>query len=136
MEYPFHAQNFDVQTRIESPDIRVNGDPDALEQVILNLLTNAMKFSTDRTEIELGIRKNGENAELWVTDWGIGIKADDVDLIFRDYFRAENAVQMKAPGTGLGLSLVRHVVEAHGGQIDVKSTLGKGSTFLIKLPLL
>lgn len=100
------------------------------------LLTNAMKFSDDRREILVGIRRNGENAEFWVTDWGIGIDADDLNQIFSSYYRAENAVKTNIPGTGLGLSLVRHAINAHDGQINVTSELGHGSTFTIRLPLL
>lgn len=136
MEYPFRAQNFQVQTEIDESEIRVNADPDALEQVLLNLLTNAMKFSGDRREILVGIRKNRENAELWVTDWGIGIESKDLEHIFESYYRAENVVKTRVPGTGLGLSLVRHAIEGHEGQIEVTSKPGHGSTFTIKLPLL
>ncbi len=136
MEYPFRAQNFRVRTEIDESEILVNADPDALEQVLLNLLTNAMKFSGERREILVGIRKNRENAEIWVTDWGIGIEPKDLEHIFDSYYRAENVVKTRVPGTGLGLSLVHHAIEAHEGQIEVTSKPGHGSTFTIKLPLL
>ncbi len=136
MENPFRAQHFQVQTEIDESEIRVHADRDALEQVLLNLLTNAMKFSGDRRELLVGVRKNGDHAEVWVTDWGIGIHPDDLNQIFSSYYRGENAVKTNAPGTGLGLSLVHHAIEAHHGQIDVTSELGHGSTFTISLPLL
>ncbi len=136
MEYPLKAQKFVLKKELDGSEITINADPDALEQILLNLLTNAMKFSGESREIMIGLRRNGQNAEIWVRDWGIGIATKDLDRIFGSYYRGENAVKSNVPGTGIGLSLVHHTIEAHEGQIEVISTPGEGSTFIIKLPLL
>ncbi len=136
LEYPLKAQKFVLKKELDDSKITVNADPDALEQILLNLLTNAMKFSGEKRNILIGLRRNGQYAELWVRDWGIGIAAEDLERIFGSYYRGENAVESNVPGTGIGLSLVHHTIEAHDGLIEVISSPGNGSTFMIKLPLL
>jgi signal transduction histidine kinase len=135
MEYPLSQQGFLLRTNIENglPDILA--DRDALEQAILNLLSNAMKYSASSREIELTLKRQGQWALIQVTDKGVGIDAKDQGRIFEKFFRIPSPENERLPGTGLGLSLVAHIAKAHGGHVEVESALGRGSTFTIHLPL-
>jgi signal transduction histidine kinase len=135
MEYPLSQQGFKLNVEIEEdlPDLYV--DRDALEQAILNLLHNAMKYSGDSREIDLRLRKSDRLAVIQVIDRGVGISAQEQKKIFEKFYRVPSPENERLPGTGLGLSLVNHIVAAHGGRIEVESTPGKGSTFSIFLPL-
>ena len=110
-------------------------DRDAIQQAILNLLTNAMKYSGENREI--GVRVSAENgtAVIQVSDRGIGIPDTEQSLIFEKFYRVPSPENREIPGTGLGLPLVAHIAEGHGGTVQVKSRPGEGSTFSILLPL-
>jgi signal transduction histidine kinase len=135
MEYPLSQQGFKLNVEVEEdlPDVCV--DRDALEQAVLNLLHNAMKYSGDSREIDLRLRKSGRLAVIQVIDRGVGIAAQERKKIFEKFYRVPSAENDRLPGTGLGLSLVKHIVAAHGGRVEVESAPGKGSTFSIFLPL-
>jgi signal transduction histidine kinase len=135
MEYPLSRQGFSLRVQTEDglPDVCL--DRDALEQALLNLLSNAMKYSGNSREIHLKLlRKNGW-ALIQVTDFGIGVEPRDHQRIFDKFYRAATPENERLPGTGLGLSLVSHFVKAHGGRVEVDSTLGRGSTFGLYFPL-
>ena len=108
-------------------------DHEMWEKVILNLLSNALKSTFDG-EIRVHLRGDGAGAELRVTDTGTGISAEDLPRIFDRFSRIENARRRSHEGSGIGLALVRELVEMHGGSIGVESALGKGTTFTVKLP--
>lgn len=135
MEYPLSRQGFSLRVQTEDglPDIYL--DRDALEQALLNLLSNAMKYSGNSREIHLKLlRKNGW-ALIQVTDFGIGIDPREQQRIFEKFYRAASPENERLSGTGLGLSLVAHFVKAHGGRVEVDSAPGRGSTFGLSLPL-
>ncbi|MCJ7680415.1 MAG: HAMP domain-containing histidine kinase, partial [Candidatus Aminicenantes bacterium] len=134
MEYPLSQQGFKLFVRIEDemPDIRV--DEDAIEQAVLNLLSNAMKYSGDSRDIELTLEKKEDQAVIHVADKGIGIDPHEQKKIFGKFYRVPSAENERTAGTGLGLSLVAHIVEAHGGRLHIESTKGQGSVFSIYLP--
>jgi len=113
----------------------VHADADRLRQVFLNLLSNAVKFSPHGGEITIGTRQEGADLMLWVRDQGVGIAPDALPKLFTKFFRADNKETRTIGGTGLGLALVKRIITAHGGQIWVESTLGKGSTFFFTLPI-
>jgi signal transduction histidine kinase len=113
----------------------VSGDRDKLTQVIVNLLDNAIKYSPDGGEIVVGARADGDRLHLWVRDEGLGIPADALETVFERYTRVESAWHQTIRGTGLGLPIVRQIVELHGGRIWVESTPGAGSTFHVAVPL-
>lgn len=136
LAHPFQAKGFSIATHYPEEDVLVFGDSDALEQVILNLLSNAMKFSDAQREIIVSLEKNGSMAVLEIQDFGMGIETEEADHIFDRFFRARGVRDRGIPGTGLGLSIAQHAVEAHDGQIRVKSLPGEGSTFSIHIPLL
>ena len=116
----------------EEPVI-VDGDRDRLAQVVGNLLSNALKYSPNGGEIGVGIRADGKNAVIAVSDQGIGIRPEDSERIFEKFFRAPEAATVG--GTGLGLAVAREIVLSHGGGVAVDSRPGSGSTFTVTIPL-
>ncbi len=110
-------------------------DRDAIAQALNNLIDNAEKFSQDKREIDINVRKDDENIIISVTDYGIGIPQAEIDKIFDKFYQGKNALSQSVRGTGLGLTLVKHIVEAHGGRISVKSEIDQGSTFSLIFPL-
>ncbi len=134
-QYPLRQQGFHLNVHMEGelPEVRV--DRDAIEQAIQNLLSNAMKYSGESREIDLRVQKRDGQAVIEVTDQGIGIDAAQQKRIFEKFYRVPSEENERIPGTGLGLALIFHIVQAHGGHIEVQSIIGKGSTFSIYLPL-
>jgi len=130
------AEGFNYQVDI-APDLpEVKMDADAISQAVLNLLSNAAKYSEERREIRVKAFADNQNLIVQVADKGVGIEPAEIKDIFKDFYRIEQTNQgRKQGGMGLGLTLVRHIVEAHQGSIEVESTPGKGSTFTITLPL-
>jgi two-component system, OmpR family, phosphate regulon sensor histidine kinase PhoR len=108
-------------------------DDDAIEQVLLNLLANAAKYSGDSRQIEIAAREHEGEVEVSVRDFGIGIDPTEHSRIFDRFYRSPR-VAPDIPGTGLGLTLARHIVTAHGGRLTVESRLGQGSIFHMHLP--
>jgi two-component system phosphate regulon sensor histidine kinase PhoR len=135
MEYPLKQHGFRLNVSAEAnlPDLRV--DRDALEQAILNLLHNAMKYSGDSRSIDLRLQRKDRHAVIQVIDQGVGIDAKEKDKIFQKFYRIRTHENELTAGTGLGLALVSHIVNAHGGHVEVESAPGRGSTFAIYLPL-
>jgi two-component system phosphate regulon sensor histidine kinase PhoR len=102
---------------------------------VANLLDNAVKYSNDERSIEVTLGRTNGEAVISVTDHGIGIPRDEQERIFERFHRVSTGLVHDVKGSGLGLSLVRHIAEAHGGSVTVESEVGKGSTFTIHLPL-
>jgi signal transduction histidine kinase len=123
---------------VTCPDERliVNGDVSQLDRVVMNLLSNAAKFTSPGGRIELALARDGDTAVLTVTDTGIGIPEKDKKALFGRFFRASNAVRRSIAGTGLGLAIVSSIIAEHGGDVAVHSTEGVGTTFTVRLPLL
>jgi signal transduction histidine kinase/tetratricopeptide (TPR) repeat protein len=117
----------------EVPTIRADGE--ALSRALANLLGNAVKFTPTGKSVRVGLRRDGENVVLEVGDEGIGIHADEIGKIFEKFFQGRNARDLSARGTGLGLTLVKHIAEAHGGKVLVESQVGQGSKFTLVLPI-
>ena len=135
MDYPLAQQGFELRLNVEDNLPVVNADSDALQQAILNLLTNAMKYSGASREIDLRLQRQNGQAIIQVTDYGVGIAREEQAPIFENFYRVVTPESKLIPGTGLGLTLVAHVAKAHGGSVEVQSTPGEGSTFSIYLPL-
>jgi PAS domain S-box-containing protein len=133
----FSSDNKNHTFQIHAPSslISVHADADRIYQVLANLLSNAVKFSPNGGTIRIEAQQQDEFVVVKVTDEGIGISAEIVPQLFHKFFRVDNAATRKIGGTGLGLALVKQIVEAHGGQVWVESTLGKGSTFSFSLPV-
>jgi signal transduction histidine kinase len=112
----------------------IGGDERKVKQALLNLLSNALKFTPEGGRIDVGARLRDGLAEISVADTGVGIAAADQEAVFEE-FRQVGAAEKRAEGTGLGLALTRKFVELHGGKIWVRSELGRGSTFTFTLPV-
>ena len=106
-----------------------------LEQALVNLLDNAVKFNRPQGEVRLDVKREGDKIRITVADTGIGIPSTDLSRIFERFYRVDKARSREMGGTGLGLSIVKHVVERMDGTVSVESQLGKGSTFTILLPV-
>ena len=109
-------------------------DPEMIERIILNLISNAIKFSDEGNEIFVNIEDKNEFIEISVKDNGIGIEQDQLAAIFNRFKQVDKSLSRNAEGTGIGLSLVKAIVEMHKGRIYVESEFGKGSKFIVKLP--
>jgi signal transduction histidine kinase len=121
----------------EIDQLQVNGDRDRLKQVVLNLAANAIQYTPQDGEVYISLAKVGNQARIIVRDTGPGIPSEDLPHIFERFYRAEKSrTRSHASGFGLGLSIVHWIVEHHAGRIDVESKEGKGTTFVIWLPLL
>ncbi|WP_437637362.1 response regulator [Sorangium sp. So ce854] len=119
------------------PAIEVNGDVDRLQQVVSNLTSNALKFTRPGDHVLVSLRRAGAYAELTVRDTGEGIASDFLPFVFERFRQADSTSRRAHGGLGIGLSLVRHIVEAHGGSVVAESPgLQRGSTFVVRLPLL
>ncbi|NUS35859.1 MAG: histidine kinase [Pseudarthrobacter sp.] len=128
----------DVDPVPEDPEIL--GDEVQLQQVFTNLVSNAIKFTPSGGRIEVGSESHAASdgskwATVRVADTGIGISSDEIDHVFTRFYRASNAMSGAIPGTGLGLAISKDIVDRHGGQINVASTLGGGTTVTVSLPL-
>ena len=130
------ARTAGLDLRLDVPEVAVvaRADGQRLRQVVDNLLSNAVKYTEPGGSVALRLRQTASTIEISVTDTGIGVAPDEVDRLFRPFFRGANATERQVPGAGLGLNIVRGIVEAHGGQIHVDTTLGAGSTFRVELP--
>ena len=115
--------------------VEVVGDYQQLERVVANLVSNAIKYSKEDTDVLIELRSLDRAARLRVSDHGIGISAEDQARIFERFFRARSAVSAGIPGTGLGLAMARDVAHAHKGELTLESSLGVGTTMTLELPL-
>lgn len=134
-----------VRRRAEDKSITVSSDIDEsvdsmrgeaimIEETIMNILANAVKYTPEGGQVSITVRDKGDAVHMAIVDTGIGIPEAEQQRIFDEFYRAENARTTERDGTGLGLSFARHVLERHAGRIWVESTPGKGSTFHIALP--
>jgi two-component system phosphate regulon sensor histidine kinase PhoR len=140
----FAAATADCGPRAAERSIRLNAscdesligevNPPLLEQAIINLVDNAIKYSDPGREVRISAELEGEELAIRVTDEGAGIEAEHLPRLFERFYRVDKARSRKLGGTGLGLSIVKHIVQAHGGGVTVESTPGVGSTFTIRMP--
>jgi hypothetical protein len=129
------ADKKNIELQIELPDIPVTitTDQRRLEQVILNLLNNAIKF-TEIGHIGVTLRSEEENLLLSFTDTGIGIQQQDLANLFQPFHQIDSGLTRKREGTGLGLSICKKILDLMGGSIEVQSRWGLGSTFVVRIP--
>jgi signal transduction histidine kinase len=125
----------DLQTAPVHSALVVSVDQRHLERVLLNLGSNALKFTPAGGRVEITGVRDGDDVVITVADTGIGIPEADLDRLFDRFFRASNATAAAIPGTGLGLAIVRQIVEGHGGSLTLESTEGVGTTVRVRLPL-
>src|SRR5262249_55514219 len=135
MEYPLSQLGFTLTISCDETQPTLLADADALEEAILNLLGNAVKYSGTAREIEMRMGSAAREAFVDVVDHGIGIPREEQTRIFEKFHRVQSAETEGIAGTGLGLALALHVVQAHNGRIEVLSAPGRGSTFSVRIPL-
>ncbi|MBT3338121.1 MAG: GAF domain-containing sensor histidine kinase [Anaerolineae bacterium] len=130
------ADEENIQVKIDIPDAlpEFEADPSKIKQVVLNLLSNAIKYNRPHGTVTLKARMEKEQMRLDVKDTGYGIPEDAMPHLFKKFFRVHET-ESKVAGTGLGLSISKQIVQGHKGTIEVKSKSGKGTTFIIRLPL-
>ncbi|HEX8408614.1 MAG TPA: ATP-binding protein [Thermoanaerobaculia bacterium] len=127
--------NRKLRTAVSSDETIVVADPDRMRQVVDNLLSNALKYSAEGTDIDLSVQVEDGHMLTSVSDHGIGIPRDEIPQLFERFHRARNVSSRYYGGLGLGLYIARAIIEAHGGSISVQSVEGEGSTFTMKLPV-
>ena len=127
---PLHTFRLQTEGNVET----VIGDADKLTQVFANLISNAIKYSPEGGEVMVRISAEPATAVVSVTDSGLGIPTEDLERIFERYARIESANTRYIAGTGLGLPIVKQIVEMHGGKVTVESEAGAGSTFSFTIP--
>lgn len=134
-DYKFHLKNkgFTLNCNLADKELYSNCDPEALTEAVINLIDNAVKYSTDKKEITISTGLNGENILVSVEDKGIGISAEDQKRVFEKFFRVGSGLVHNTKGTGLGLTIVKHIIDAHKGTIELESKPGEGSKFILKL---
>jgi signal transduction histidine kinase len=133
--YQVEQQGFELKENIE-PDLpQVYVDREAIARALVNLVNNALKYSNREKFLGVKLYKDNSKVKLEVEDHGIGIASRDQAKIFEKFYRAEDPLVHNTKGSGLGLSLVQHITRAHGGDIEVESTPGRGSKFILSLPL-
>ena len=134
IKYQIRINNFTLSVKEFDENIFISADKDALKEAIMNLISNAIKFSLYRKEIEISTTANDKYATINVTDFGLGISKKEIEKLFTPFYRTKEVIKNNIQGTGLGLSIVKHVIEAHKGLISVNSNKGS-TTFSITLPI-
>lgn len=130
------ARNVQLRLDVSGTD-RTLADPDGLEQILANLLDNAVRYSPEGGTVTVRVRdvSDGASLRLEVVDEGVGVPADDIDRVFERFYRVDADRSREAGGTGLGLSIVKHLVATHGGTVGIESELGLGTTVWLELPV-
>ena len=132
------ANGFKFECAVPESPFNVNGDRDALAQVMVNLLSNAEKYSDDRREIVVRVEQQSHplpHVEVKVLDRGLGVPRGSEEKIFEQFYRAHDSLSNGIQGSGLGLTLARQIARAHGGDVFYEPREGGGSCFILRLPL-
>ena len=135
-QHNFEQKGFTIESDLDDHLSLVNLDPEAVTRAIVNLLDNAMKYSTENKYIGVTLKKSNETAVLSIKDKGIGIAESEYNKIFQKFYRVGDSLVHNTKGSGLGLSLVEHIMKVHNGKVNIESTMGKGSTFSLIFPII
>jgi PAS domain S-box-containing protein len=131
------AKHVRLQSMVDPGVGPVSGDPGRLQQVVWNLVSNAVKFTPKKGRVQVRLERVNSHVEIVVSDTGIGIRPDFVPFVFERFRQADSSTTRKTGGLGLGLAIVRHIVEMHGGTVEASSAgEGQGATFRVRLPLM
>ncbi len=133
-EEQLRMEGFKLSLEIDPELPPIEGDRSRLSQALLNLVDNAVKYSADTKEVGIAVRRADNAVVVEITDKGIGINPSEQQRIFEQFYRAGDPMTQKVRGAGLGLALVRHIVAAHQGRVELRSTPGRGSAFSVVLP--
>ena len=113
----------------------IMGNPDRVEQMLINLVENAIKYNKEGGSVTVQVFSNDKEANITISDTGIGIAEEHLPRMFERFYRVDKGRSRQMGGTGLGLAIVKHIVRSMGGEIEVHSKFGEGTEFLITLPL-
>jgi two-component system sensor histidine kinase VicK len=132
------AENQNITLTDSLPDTLplINGDKERLHQVVLNIISNAVKYNRPEGSVSVTAESDGKTVTVTVSDTGLGIPAEDLPRIFERFYRVDKARSRKRGGTGLGLAIAKEIVETHGGEIVFDSVYGQGSTVYLRFPVL
>ncbi len=130
------AKKKKIKLKVDIEDIKVNADPDKIEEMLLIFLDNAVKYTEDKGKIKFCLKEHDKKIEIKIRDTGIGIPKDEIPKLFNRFYRADNSRSKKeVNGFGLGLALAKKIINVHKGKVEVESELDKGTTFTIILPI-
>jgi signal transduction histidine kinase len=135
VDHRVHPGGFSIRTEIEDPSPTIPLDAEAITQATTNLIDNAVKYSGDSREVIVHAFSDENRFNITVEDFGIGLRAGEAERVFERFYRGGDELTRSVKGTGLGLTLVKRIAEAHGGSVTVESEPGRGSRFTIRLPL-
>ncbi|RDY28192.1 sensor histidine kinase [Romboutsia weinsteinii] len=124
-----------INLQVDLKDININVDKDKISQVIINIISNAIKYTPNKGEIFVKCFNKNDNVYILIKDSGIGINKEDIDYIFERFYRTDKSRARETGGIGIGLTISREIVKAHKGSINVYSKVNEGSNFIIKLPI-
>ncbi|MBL0385255.1 HAMP domain-containing histidine kinase [Tumebacillus sp. ITR2] len=127
-------KDIEIHSSLDELPVEILGDEERLQQLLVILLDNALKYTEESGRVHVTCRKTANHVQIEVTDTGIGISAEDLPRIFDRFFRGDKMRARTHPGTGLGLSIAQWIVEAHGGKIRAESVPGQGTTISVRLP--
>ena len=131
----YSGQDNEIQLNSDSDTMMVLVDQLRIEIVFKNLLNNAIKYSSDDGSVEVNLSKKDGMANVVIKDHGKGIPESEIPFIFESFYRVDKSRSKKTGGFGLGLSICKQIIEAHGGNIDIESQEGKGTTVIVQLPV-
>ena len=134
-EHTFTEKQVNCTLNLSPDSAKINADPHAIEEAISNLIENAIKYSIEVIEINMSTNIENGLISCLVKDNGMGIPKSEIDKIFDKFYRVENALTQSTKGTGMGLSLVKHIMDAHDGKVEVHSKTNVGSTFILSFPI-
>lgn len=132
--YIAKSKNIKLTYEFSDKSIKVCSNRDYIKQVFLNLIDNAIKYTPENKEVHVNVSSSKGNICISVKDTGVGIPEEDIERIFERFYRVDKARSRDVGGTGLGLAIIKHIVKSLGGNISVKSELGKGSEFIVIIP--
>ncbi|MPN30102.1 Sensor histidine kinase ResE [bioreactor metagenome] len=134
LNFEFYIREKNITLNVEGSSLRIYADKDKIGQVIINLISNAIKYTNINGEISISILDKGNEVEFSITDNGAGIEKEDLPYIFERLYRADKSRSGNTGGNGMGLAVVKAIVDGHNGKITVKSESEFGSKFTVTLP--
>lgn len=129
------SKNINLNARVETGLSNLMGDPDQFKQMLINIVDNAVKYTPEDGTIEVAAHNSGNDVIISVKDNGIGISKEHISRLFERFYRVDKARSRNVGGTGLGLAIVKHIVMQFGGRIEVNSQIGKGTEFILSIPI-
>ena len=135
LEYQFKISEFSVDVNVLKEPLWVYGDNTAIAEALINVISNSLKYSAESRVIEISAYSENSNGILKIKDYGIGISEENLKNIYEPFYRGSNKEMKQTGGAGLGLAIVRHIMNAHKGEVRVLSKLDKGTTVYMSFPL-